>query len=381
MIEESFDDLKVGLIKSIEFAKNIIEFFQKNGMILTGSLALRKAGTMYRSVKEDLHDLDFTLELSEFRKQLGYTINNKLDIAEKLQQNIDVTEEFQKEIKKTDFYKNIKDKFPTFKVLNIFNGLQKGDITLWCSIDDKYSIDVFVITKRQTNLSTEEKSFQNWIDIFKAKLRMGRDKDIRDFVNYTPFNKNVGKIASEAGFRHFTFNKKQVEKVEEPKQTVYYNLSDPNYLLLSKENQKKLKELQNKGLISTNRVSKGVNYTVPKLRTGNQNNRGIGNSEFIVVVNKVKQLKDYIANNDIKWLKLNLTANEAVVKVIPGNQWELPLKPETKDTNQDKTTTELLTKLKSIIDRLGIKLEKVDAIYEAQQEINSLNKKENKTYD
>lgn len=360
-------------------AKEIIEFFQKSGMILTGSLALRKAGTIYRSAKEDLHDLDFSFELNEFKKQIGNKLITKIDIAEKLQQGIDITKEFKENLESSDLIKNIKAKYPSFKITNVFNGLGKGDLTLQGDIDG-YVIDIFVYTKTQTNLSTEETSFQDWVNIFKAKLKMGRDKDIRDFVNYIPFNKSINKIASESGFRHFTFNKKQEEKPKESEQqSFYFNLSDPNYLLLSKENQKKLKDLQNKGLISSKRVSKGVNYTVPKTRTGSQSNRGIGNSEFILDVNKVKQLQNYIASNDIRWLKVSLTSNEAVVEVLPDNQWELPLKPETKDTNQDRTTTELLTKLKSIIDRLGIKLEKVDAIYEAQQEINSLNKKENKT--
>jgi hypothetical protein len=205
-------------------AKGIIEFFQKNGMILTGSLALRKAGTIYRSVKEDLHDLDFSLELNEFKKQLGTKLNNKIAIAEKLQQNVDITKEFKKEIESSDLIKNIKKQYPSFKITNIFNGLNPGEITLQGDIDG-YAIDIFAFTKKQTNLSTEEKSFQDWVPIFKAKLKMGRDKDIRDFVNYIPFNKSISKIASESGFRHFTFSKKQVKDsiIEEQP------LKNPNY--------------------------------------------------------------------------------------------------------------------------------------------------------
>jgi hypothetical protein len=198
-------------------AKGIVEFFQNSGMLLTGSLALRKAGTIYRSASESLHDLDFTLELNEFKKLIGNKLRTSIDISAKLQQGLDITKEFKKNIETSDFYKNIKKQYPSFKIVKIFNGLHSGELTIQGDIDG-YAIDVFVFTTKYTNLSTEEKSFQDWINIFKAKLKMGRNKDIRDFVNYIPFNKAINKIATESGFRHFTFNKSKTLPTESNEQ-------------------------------------------------------------------------------------------------------------------------------------------------------------------
>ena len=199
-------------IEKDEKAKEIISKFQKLGLLLTGSLSLRKQGTLYREITEDLHDLDFTVTLDkqgDYFNKLYKDIKSQFEGASETGK-IFLMEKFQKELaknyKKHPLLNSIKKEYPSFKITNSFKGLKRNDVTITGSIDG-YLIDLFFVSDLE--LDKNEKGFQDWEPIFESKIKMGRAKDIRDFANYIPFNrKSDGSFANIKGFRHFTFSNK-----------------------------------------------------------------------------------------------------------------------------------------------------------------------------
>lgn len=181
-------------IEKDEKAKEIVTTFQDMGIILTGSLALRKLGTLYRGKEEDLHDLDFSIV-----RELHDSFNPVGDLVEGY--------------KKHPLVLKIKEAYPNFKVEQGFIG-GHNEISLLCSIGD-YKIDLFFVL--DDNLDTTEKGFQDWQPIIKAKLQMGRAKDLKDFANYKLFNPVNEKLSQTVGLRHFNFIKNDLNvKPEEP---------------------------------------------------------------------------------------------------------------------------------------------------------------------
>ena len=227
-------------------AKGIVESLQKMGMYLTGSLSLRKLGTIYRTKSETLHDLDFALPMSLFDAAAEKYVKN-LPLAKKMLSegvipatlsSIAAKNNPNYDIKKSKMYEDIvsnnlrkiannlpildkiKEKYPTFKETAFFQGTRPGEYTIQGDIDG-YQIDLFFV--KEDALEKSKKGFQDWQTIFKAKLRMGRAKDIRDFSNYIPFNTNNEKIGQEKGLRHFNFG------------TIKNNLTTKNIVSSNKE--------------------------------------------------------------------------------------------------------------------------------------------------
>lgn len=213
-------------IKRDAKAKDIIENFQKLNLLLTGSLSLRKQGTLYRESNEDLHDLDFTITSTnhgEYFNSLITKLEKDLDGSSDIGKGF-LLESFKnnlaKEYIKHPILKKIKSIYPSFEITNVFNSnINDGEVTISGNIDG-YAIDLFFVNSLK--LDTVEKSFQDWESIFKAKLQMGRAKDIRDFANYVPFNKKEdNKFGEIKGFRHFSFN------LKEPTQTTSEDIQQP----------------------------------------------------------------------------------------------------------------------------------------------------------
>ena len=186
-------------IKNDERALEIVNNMKSFDLILTGSLALRKQGTLYRTDKETLHDLDFSLLNSKITKE------DKKLVKEIITQWVVTPPGFLMNYKldKIGFLSKIKQIYPDFKITSAFKGLNDNEFTISGSIGD-YVIDIFLVNDEV--LDKNEKTFQDWESIFTAKLRMGRLKDMKDFINYIPFKEKTSALFSQdKGFRHFTF--------------------------------------------------------------------------------------------------------------------------------------------------------------------------------
>ena len=210
-------------IESDKFAKDLVEYFQKLKLVLTGSLALRRAGTVYRPKEEDLHDLDFVFSYDEVQKEINREVIKNIvrfqgdDVKYASKAALLYVTDF-------DWYNKIKEKYPDITVLNGFYGgehtsfesytlttvvngefykekgkhekIQKdGSIKLvkhekgdWIE-GTGYVIDFFIRLKPQQE--EHENYFKLWKEIMIAKLLMDRNKDLTDYKEFVPYLKSI----------------------------------------------------------------------------------------------------------------------------------------------------------------------------------------------
>lgn len=240
-------------IESDQFAKDLVEFGQKElNIILTGSLALRRAGSVYRIADESLHDIDWVVP---------YNKNNSPENIEHLKriknyQGVDKAASAKlalDEIKNMSWFKKFKEKYPTYEFINGFYGGEHKSfesLTVQGVIDgEHYPTDGFheqsystyrkdAVTKKpvkESNTKTvkhkkgeiipdtgyvvdffvrlvdkqdeHENYFKLWKEIMIAKLKMARDKDFTDWKAFVPYLKSKDEFNfNYEGFRHFTYN-------------------------------------------------------------------------------------------------------------------------------------------------------------------------------
>lgn len=212
-------------IESDPQAHEIVKFAQSLGIILTGSLALRKFGSLFRTVKESIHDLDFIIPYSrnnskENADTLTQIIRYQDGKSEDLiAQSAEVAAEL---VPRFDWYKAFIKKYPTYKMKRAFYGtgpdlfrnltvlgVVDGEFYETAGLHDKklangkivkafhkkgdhiedtgYLIDFFVNTRPE--LEGEENFLHIWKEIMLAKLAMGRSKDLTDWLNFVPFKR------------------------------------------------------------------------------------------------------------------------------------------------------------------------------------------------
>jgi hypothetical protein len=220
-------------IASDSFAKEVVEYFQNNRIVLTGSLALRKAGTVFRTATEALHDLDFVVpfELNKapvnksIMKQLMHLRDINLNVpVEKRKRHKDWTYKKAEELViQLQWFKKFKAAYPNYKVLHGFYGGEHASyqsFTITGVIDGKYYDNSGKHEEAQRNGTTKmvkhkkgewikdtgyiidhfvrlepqqeehEDYFKLWKEIMIAKLKMGRAKDLVDFKHFVPFTKS-----------------------------------------------------------------------------------------------------------------------------------------------------------------------------------------------
>jgi hypothetical protein len=242
-------------IDSDPVAKDLVQKGQSLGLILTGSLALRKAGTVYRTEDETIHDIDFVVPYE--------LLVNQPELLAELQKlskdgnNLNATSVLTLPlVQKTTWFKDFIKEYPSFKVTNGFYGDKHETFTLQGVVDGEfyqedgfheekvsfyvkdpetkqpvkqsktvkvkhkkgdwikdtgYVLDFFVRLK--PGMDEHEHYFKLWKEIMVAKLRMGRDKDFIDWKHYEPYLKSKDA---------FNFNLPDFTHVT-PRNTVAYN--------------------------------------------------------------------------------------------------------------------------------------------------------------
>ena len=239
-------------IESDKFAKELVEFGQNElKIILTGSLALRRAGTVYRTANETLHDIDWVVPYS-----INSSVENEraLSIIRKYQgtdKNISAIMALTY-VEELDWFKKFKEKYPTYQLINGFYGdeHQKYEsLTVQGVIDGKfyeesgyheeekefyrkdpqtkipvkikekikvkhrkgdwikdtgYVVDFFI--RLAPNQEQHENYFKLWKEIMIAKIKMGRDKDFSDWKAFIPYLKSQDSFNfNYEGFRHINW--------------------------------------------------------------------------------------------------------------------------------------------------------------------------------
>lgn len=200
-------------------ASEIVSGLRDIGALLTGSLALREQGTVYRSGEESLHDLDFTVARDAFSEDADF-----LAFMEKGEEIFDsrnknriklYLDELSKRVEDSSFVKKVQEAFPTYRILKQFHGYKQEATVVLGVIDGEfdakgnyiedtgYKIDFF-ISPTLTQKEIERDGLQKWEYIFRAKLQMGRQKDLQDFFNFEPRTKGE---PSKEGLRHISLQK------------------------------------------------------------------------------------------------------------------------------------------------------------------------------
>jgi hypothetical protein len=238
-------------ISSDPFAKSLVEFGQqKLGLVLTGSLALRKAGEVYRTVKETLHDIDWVVPY-DLNKVNGKAIEPLIEaFTGVLPKNLDSVDNY---LEKLEWYREFKAKYPSFKLTNGFYGKEHNNyesVTIQGVVNGEfydssgtheetksfytkdpitkkpietkktivvehergdwikntgYAIDFFV--RLQPQQEEHENYFKLWKEIMIAKIKMGRPKDFTDWKAFVPFTKSKDSFNfNYEGYRHINWS-------------------------------------------------------------------------------------------------------------------------------------------------------------------------------
>ena len=240
-------------IESDPFAKELVEFGQKElGIVLTGSLALRRAGTVYRTEEETLHDIDWVVPFELNSSEENKNVLEKIKAYQGIDKNVSAVAA-QDEVKNFNWFKKFQDRYPNFKIINSFYGAEhqayeslttqgvidgefyeedgyheeeisyykkdpetkkpikvkeiakvkhkKGD---WIK-DTGYVIDFFI--RLAPNQEEHENYFKLWKEIMIAKIKMGRDKDFTDWKAFVPYMKSKDSFNfNYEGFRHINYS-------------------------------------------------------------------------------------------------------------------------------------------------------------------------------
>lgn len=249
-------------IESDKKAKSIVDIARSLGLVLTGSLALRKAGTVFRSAVEALHDIDFVVpfELSSNARNMhildkintiipAYVEREDVAALKGLSQ---VAKNTMNHVAQFTWFRQFEENFPSFRMTNGFYGREHTDlesITIQGVIDGEfydssgtheeeysyytkdpvtkkpikvtdtkiiyhekgeyikgtgYQVDFFI---RLTPFQEEHDNyFKLWKEIMLAKIKMGRDKDFIDWKAFVPYMESKDSYNfGYAGFRHINY--------------------------------------------------------------------------------------------------------------------------------------------------------------------------------
>lgn len=257
-------------INSDPFAKELIEFAQKElGLVLTGSLALRRAGTVYRTSDETIHDIDWVVPY-----ELNSSENNRKTLND-IQKYQGPDKDYAAAmalsyVEELDWFKKFKEKYPSYQLINGFYGVEHNSyesFTVQGVIDGKFYndsgtheetfeyykkdpitkkpvkvketiikkhkkgdwikdtghvIDFFIRLER--NQEEHENYFKLWKEIMIAKLKMGRDKDFIDWKAFTPYLKSKDSFNfNYEGFRHKNYESSKSYALDDIEEKHQYN--------------------------------------------------------------------------------------------------------------------------------------------------------------
>lgn len=249
-------------IESDQKAKSIVDFAKSIKLVLTGSLALRKAGTVYRKTEESIHDIDFVVpfDLSNTARNRRTLENIKLnnpayvvrEDVESLRGLSGVAKNTMNHVAQLTWFREFEERFPSFRMTNGFYGKEHTNfesITIQGVIDgdfyesgglheEEYSyykkdpVTKKAVKVTENKLVRHEKGeyvkgtgyqidffirlipfqeehdnyFLLWKEIMLAKLKMGRDKDFIDWKAFIPYMESSDEYNfGYSGFRHINY--------------------------------------------------------------------------------------------------------------------------------------------------------------------------------
>lgn len=290
-------------ISKDKLAEEIVDFGTKDlKIIVTGSLILRKVGSVFRAVYELLHDVDFIVP---FDKVDSPANSRLLKQVQRYQgPNDDVSNDKALEyIQQMDWFKQFKEKFPSYQITNGFYGKEHKDdfssFTVTGVINGEYytedgshEITVEYYKKdpetkapiKVTEVKTvrhekgdyiegtghivdffirlkpfqeeHENYFLTWKEIMIAKLKMGRAKDLKDWKAFVPFLKSEHRYNfNYREYRHINFENNPVDTFEDVFADTIQEVEDFTVNNELSKNNKVLDELPNEDWKNINNES------------------------------------------------------------------------------------------------------------------------------
>ena len=179
---ENIHSTKIGVVYDI--------LTEKYNAGIDGSSAIRLQGSLYRKKEEDFHDLDFTFPFDDLSWELSKMFTNYYDGLKSgaIQDARAYHETLKKQandiLVQFPIYKDLKKHFDDVHVKNVFYNKGTGIcLTIEC---DGFPVDFFY-TKNPTFYEINGIKVTRFNVAFRAKLIMGREKDIRDIINFKKY--------------------------------------------------------------------------------------------------------------------------------------------------------------------------------------------------
>lgn len=192
--------------KAVEFMR----YFSSIGNIITGSLAYRQQGTVYRSKLDSLHDIDMIVPAEI------HGIHN-VQLLSKYNFQTRNNPDFVEDVLSQPYFKKIAEKYPKMVFANVYNNghyitvnaVYSEDVELsrrFASLSGSYAsrleqftdeereqlylFDFFIRTPEKNTVFEDEENGLTFVDYktpLREKLRMGRSKDIYDYQRWRLF--------------------------------------------------------------------------------------------------------------------------------------------------------------------------------------------------
>lgn len=228
VVEEGFKKKSVTIdqIRSTELAAAYDVLTQKFDAALDGSVAVRLQGDLFRTEEEDFHDLDFALPFSDFSWGLhelldGYYnqsssvfyIKKKAARKAALDAMHDkLVSDVNKYFKESSMCKNLESSYKDVHVKNFFYTPKLGMcLTIEC---DGFPIDLFFYK----NVGSQEINgikVSHFSNAFAAKIIMGRNKDVRDIINFRSFVDNTYNVKTDNYTFSYSLQEQPVDQVQQ----------------------------------------------------------------------------------------------------------------------------------------------------------------------
>lgn len=257
------DQAKIDNGKALNFMQTFCNEF---GAIITGSIAYRAQGTVYRSSADALHDIDMII------KQSAHGISVTAPIVKAaIRNNTFGSNHLLNFIKEQDYFKAVQAKYPNLELLAAYPG-DNRDITVNSiysenpELRERFKNLKGSYAKRLESFTEEEKqqmylfdfflesgeddyvtdsdrkiTLQRDTNIFKAKLKMGRAKDIFDYQMYSRYEDYHNSKVSPEDYLMYQkgkvtydmFNPQQKETTDKVVEFLQSKESSDNYYLIS----------------------------------------------------------------------------------------------------------------------------------------------------
>lgn len=243
------DTLRKDAEENGSFGINLMEFMTTIGGYVSGSVALRAQGRVYRTEIESLHDFDISFPLSVHR------LHTHADFTARQWTSEELISFLESDQVTSEILNKIKEKYPSFDYVSAFASSDENIIINGIICDDQSLIDKFKslqgnFNKRLKQFTKQEQkkihlvdlffnqdnevqknsfefSYENPINfvsapvIFKHKLSFSRAKDLMDYQLWAPYYRTYRDVTSSIMNQKGSIQQQEVENSEITDESIF----------------------------------------------------------------------------------------------------------------------------------------------------------------